>query len=178
MLFVLAAAIAFAFAPGAEAATLTVDSLNDTDDSNLGNGVCADGSSNCTLRAAIEEANALAGQDSIDFSVTGVIDIGSELPISTAMTITGPGPEDLTVERPGSALADYRIFLVQNNMGQVFGATISGMEIAGGSSQGGSGVVVGGPTQLILRDVTETTPPVGSRRRAAGSSLDLSARST
>ncbi len=142
------------FAGSALGAGFTVDSLGDSGDSNPGNAVCAGGGS-CTLRAAIEEANALAGPDSIDFSVTGVIDAGSELAISTQMTITGPGPDDLTVRRPASAAGDYRIFLAQNNSGQVFGATIAGMEIAGGASQlGGAGVAVGGPTQLVLRDVT------------------------
>ena len=61
------------------AATFTVNSLFDdtfSNDSNPGDGTCLDSSPNsntCTLRAAIEEANALAGPDRIEFSVAGEI---------------------------------------------------------------------------------------------------------
>jgi CSLREA domain-containing protein len=56
--------------PTARAAnTFTVNSTGDGADSNLGDGSCNDGSGNCTLRAAIEQANAVAGSDSINFSI-------------------------------------------------------------------------------------------------------------
>ena len=48
----------------ARALTFTVNSLADTDDAVI-NGTCDDGTGVCTLRAAIEEANALAGHDEI-----------------------------------------------------------------------------------------------------------------
>ena len=47
-------------------ATFIVDSAADTVDASLGDGVCADGSGSCTLRAAILETNALTGADIID----------------------------------------------------------------------------------------------------------------
>jgi CSLREA domain-containing protein len=50
-------------------ATFTVDDTGDTPDANPGNGVCDDGGGNCTLRAAIEEANANPGADTINFSI-------------------------------------------------------------------------------------------------------------
>ncbi|MCW5979261.1 MAG: CSLREA domain-containing protein [Bryobacteraceae bacterium] len=43
----------------AAAATFTVNSFADAGDSNPGNGICSAGRAGCTLRAAIEEANAL-----------------------------------------------------------------------------------------------------------------------
>lgn len=46
-------------------ASFTVDSNGDQVDSNPGNGVCATAGGQCTLRAAIMEANRLAGNDSI-----------------------------------------------------------------------------------------------------------------
>jgi CSLREA domain-containing protein len=56
-------------AASAQAATFTVNSPADppTGDANPGNGVCetAAGNGVCTLRAAIQEANALAGADQI-----------------------------------------------------------------------------------------------------------------
>lgn len=61
------------------AATFTVDSLQDdafSNDADPGDGVCRESfpeSTRCTLRAAIQEANALAGPDRIEFSVAGEI---------------------------------------------------------------------------------------------------------
>ena len=50
------------------ASTFTVNSTVDSVDSNPGNGICADASGNCTLKAAIMEANALAGADTINLA--------------------------------------------------------------------------------------------------------------
>ena len=44
------------FQRAAQAATLNVTSTGDSGDSNLGDGVCNDGTGKCTLRAAIEQA--------------------------------------------------------------------------------------------------------------------------
>ena len=46
----------------AVAATFSVDTTADTVDANPGNGTCADAGASCSLRAAIQEANALAGR--------------------------------------------------------------------------------------------------------------------
>lgn len=48
------------------AATFTVNTTNDTPDANTGDGICADASGNCSLRAAIMQANALVGADVIN----------------------------------------------------------------------------------------------------------------
>ncbi len=45
--------------------TSEVNSTADTTDQDRGDGVCDDGTGNCTLRAAIMEANTLEGLDSI-----------------------------------------------------------------------------------------------------------------
>ncbi len=50
------------------AATFTVNTTADTVDVAPGDGTCADSSGNCSLRAAIMEANALAGADTIVLS--------------------------------------------------------------------------------------------------------------
>ncbi len=47
-----------------------VDSTGDGGDSSSGDGFCSDGTGFCTLRAAIEEANALIGLDTIAFNIT------------------------------------------------------------------------------------------------------------
>ncbi|MAU10621.1 MAG: hypothetical protein CL607_12415 [Anaerolineaceae bacterium] len=87
---------------------ITVDSTADTVDANPGDGLCADASDQCTLRAAIMEANAL------DFSVTiyapaGTYDLTlagideefaatGDLDIRKPMTIYGDGPQATIID--------------------------------------------------------------------------------
>ncbi len=54
----------------APSTTFTVNSTADTGDAAPGNGTCADSGGQCTLRAAIEEANALANNDTIEFGLS------------------------------------------------------------------------------------------------------------
>src|SRR5204862_247332 len=78
-------------------ASITVNTLADE------NGTGA----NCSLREAITAANndvafggcpAGSGTDTITFSVTGTITLGSSLPnITSSMNITGPGAGSLTI---------------------------------------------------------------------------------
>jgi CSLREA domain-containing protein len=50
---------------------LTVNATGDGGDSNPGDGFCDDGSGDCTLRAAIQEANARSGKNIIAFNIPG-----------------------------------------------------------------------------------------------------------
>ena len=84
----------------AQAATFTVNTTDDTVDANPGDSVAIDASGNCSLRAAIMEANALAGMDIIvlpegiftltiegtqeDKCLTGDLDIQSSIMIQGA----------------------------------------------------------------------------------------------
>ncbi len=81
------------FMLSAAAATFTVDSTDDDKDLNPGDGVCTSGGPGCTLRAAIQEANALVGVDSIHFAIgigPQTITPTSLLPLITeAVTIDG-----------------------------------------------------------------------------------------
>ena len=107
---------------GAEAspATFTVDSTGDGGDSNTADGVCDDGSGNCTLRAAIDQANADAGTDTIEFDISGVgphtISPGSALPtITDPVIIDGTSEPDFAgtpiIELDGSGAGPNRIAL-------------------------------------------------------------------
>lgn len=78
--------------------TFTVDSTADTADFSAGDGFCdiddGVGDGPCTLRAAIEEANATVGTDTINFGISGTgvktITLASALPVITeAVTING-----------------------------------------------------------------------------------------
>lgn len=86
--------------PPIAAAGFTVDSTADTSDANLGDGLCADTSGNCTLRAAIQQADFSPGSDTISFSIpvsvpdcsSGVCNIlpASQLPpLQGGITIDG-----------------------------------------------------------------------------------------
>jgi CSLREA domain-containing protein len=75
---------------------LTVNDTGDGADVTPGNGVCANSDGVCTLRAAIQEANALTlcSALTINFGVTGTITLSSTLPVITRdLTINGPGPK-------------------------------------------------------------------------------------
>lgn len=74
-------------------AVFVVTSTADTGDSAPGNGICAASGGACTLRAAIQEANALPGADTIQFAIgSGVqtITLGSTMTtVSQPVTIDG-----------------------------------------------------------------------------------------
>ncbi|HET7012248.1 MAG TPA: choice-of-anchor Q domain-containing protein, partial [Anaerolineales bacterium] len=83
--------ISLAFGPSPQSATFTVESNLDEVDALPGDGVCASASGACTLRAAVMETNALAGDDHI---------------------VVPPGLYPLTIEGPsedGSATGDLDI---------------------------------------------------------------------
>lgn len=96
----LVATVAVVLATPAPAAQFTVDSLADTLDIAVGNGSCVDADGACSLRAAIQEANALAGADSIllgpgvhalqrsgtleNLAASGDLDITSEIDLDGA----------------------------------------------------------------------------------------------
>ena len=93
--------------PG-DAATFAVDSTADAEDANPGDGVCATAAGPCTLRAAIQEANALPGLDTIVVPAgTYVLSLG-ELEIKSDLVIDGAGAAQTTVD--GNQLS--RVFSV------------------------------------------------------------------
>ena len=73
----------------ATAATFTVNSTNDKPDKTIGDGICADTDGNCTLRAAIQEANANAGTDMIAFGIPGT-GVHTITPATALPDITDP----------------------------------------------------------------------------------------
>ena len=116
--FVFAAAIfavCFIFnASSVSAATFVVNSMADVNDVAAGNGVCetAAGNGVCTLRAAITEANALAGDDIITLpagtytnTITGANDTnaGGDLDIRSNITINGAGSGTTIIQANAAA---------------------------------------------------------------------------
>ncbi|MCA9975874.1 MAG: CSLREA domain-containing protein, partial [Anaerolineales bacterium] len=80
---------------------ITVNSLDDGVDVNVGDGVCETAvSGQCTLRAAIQEANVMPGAERIQFvpTLNGVITLsGGQIDILDALTLAGPGANAVTV---------------------------------------------------------------------------------
>lgn len=149
----LAAAPAFA-------KTFTVNQFGAAAISDAGNGVC---DATCTLRDAIENADALAGPDIIKFKASTVpqtirLDTTKgEMPISDALTITGPGAGLLTIDgdcddNGHDTLIDTRIFLINTSLGK--DVLISGMRLTGGNGRGGFPDGRGGALHLNNSDVT------------------------
>lgn len=141
------------FAININAAVFLVNTTSDTQDANPGNGICADAGGNCSLRAAITEANALAGADTINLppgvythSLVSAGDnnnAGGDFDINSDLTITGNDPLTTIVQANASpGVATERVFhvrfisagmvvnlgglTIQNgrNAGNVFGAGI------------------------------------------------------
>ena len=96
ILCVSALAVVVAPTPVLGAATFVVNKTGDAADNNIGNGKCdssAASGKQCTLRAAIQEANATLGADTINFNITSaskVIAPSTPLPsITDKVTIDG-----------------------------------------------------------------------------------------
>ena len=114
--------VSVALAPARDlgATPIVVNATEDVPDANPGDGVCETftGNGACTLRAAIEEAEALAGADVITFDpslpnpATFLLYLG-HLQISTDLTITGKGSDRTIIDGDGSVTND-RVFLLTN----------------------------------------------------------------
>ncbi len=97
----------------------SVDDTGDAGDNNPGNGVCDDGGGNCTLRAAIEEANALSSPDDIVLPAGSYLQgANGELYIDGnggALTITGAGQAVTFIDGDWFGLGPDRAFHIDNS---------------------------------------------------------------
>lgn len=142
-------------------AVFIANSSLDSVDNNPGNGVCADINGRCSLRAAIQETNALVGADTVilpRFSTYNILFPYGELSITDSLTlrIADPG-------LPITSIADMPV-IDGKNVDRVFhitGAadvTIFGLFITNGnaiplnafSSQSGGGILVENVTNFNL----------------------------
>jgi len=135
--------------------SFTVNDPGDTSDAGAGDQVCADSNGNCTLRAAIQEANAITACSplTINFSVTGTINLATVLPSLNHpnLTISGPGASSLTVQRSTAAGTGlFRVFKINSGMT----VAVSGMTITNGmeGSIVGNGAGINNAGTLSLSD--------------------------
>lgn len=152
------------------AASLNVNSTADAVDSNPGDGICDTGTGECTLRAAIQEANALSGDDIItipagtyiltivgsdeDAAATGDLDITSNL------TINGANANSTVIDANGID----RVFDI------IGGVTvnISDVRVSGGDP---SGFIGGGGLHNSVGTVTLSNTSILSNNAWVGGGL-------
>ncbi|MEO8444206.1 MAG: CSLREA domain-containing protein [Gammaproteobacteria bacterium] len=136
------------------AATFTVNSPSDVNDASPGNGICetAPGNAVCTLRAAIQEANALTGNDIINLPALPppnayVLTLGAVLEISSNLIINGGGAATTIIDGNGSLRPTAGVLRIA-----VAGiATISGVAARNGSFTFGTGGIQNDGTLTLSR---------------------------
>lgn len=137
--------------------TITVNTTNDTVDVNPGDGIVADAGGNVSLRAAIMEANALAGDDVIvvpagnyAFTIGGVEDSSAagDLDITEttgSLTIVGAGVGSTVID----AQSLSRVFHILGGATlNLEGVTVTGGRVTG--SEDGGGIRNDGGTVTIV----------------------------
>ncbi|MEM7479728.1 MAG: hypothetical protein AAF481_01025 [Acidobacteriota bacterium] len=136
----LLAAFLFGISQSASAAVFTVDSTGDAGDAVI-DGVCATAGGECTLRAAIREANQTVAADTILFAIPGAgphnISPGSLLPsIGEALTIDG-------YSQAGAS--------ANTNAPDAGGSNAVIQVVIDGSAVGADGLRVAGPGPALIR---------------------------
>ena len=141
------AALSLVAMPG-HAVTFVVNTTADTADAVPGDGICADSGGACSLRAAVQEANALAGPDTIQLgAATYVLSgaAGDDLAVSGDLDITG----DLTLTGAGTASTiidgggvDRVLDIDPSGVG--VSVTISNLTVRGGGSNNAPAQAGGG----------------------------------
>lgn len=144
--------------------TFNVDVSTDSIDANPGDGTCADSSGDCSLRAAIMEANALAGADTIvlpagtyQLTLSGANEDNAntgDLDIANDVTISGAGSATTIIH---AATLNDRAFHILTNAH----ATLSGATIRHAATTGdGGGILNAGTFTLTNSAVFSNTAAI------------------
>lgn len=137
----------------------TVNNTADSSDANPGDRICADSNGQCTLRAAIGEANAnTAGRDMIMFALPwpSIIDLtlGPLNITANNVSIVGPGARRLIIQRSAATgTPNFRIFHIPN---AEVNTVIRGLTIKNGLAGtflSGGGIRIAAGSTLNLTDV-------------------------
>jgi Right handed beta helix region len=141
-------------APAALASTYTVDDPGDGPDVLAGDDVCDTGGGVCTLRAAIQESNAHAGADVIDFTVSPAnvqaFNAATTSDVTDPATIDGGGTTSVTFD----PTAVGPLFEVSAG-----GTTVKGLTFTGGQS--GAAVSLEGGGDKLDHVTVDSAPGVG-----------------
>lgn len=118
---------------------LVVNNANDTNDASPGNGTCADAQGSCTLRGAVQEANAQPGDNVISFDPNIKLislSLGTEIVIQSSGTLKINSPAAYALSIDGGA-GSNRLFRSDGAT-----ITISGLTLKGGNGGGSNGGAV------------------------------------
>jgi CSLREA domain-containing protein len=149
----------------AQAAVFTVNSPSDAVDVAPGDGLCVTALGNCTLRAAIQEANALAGADAIILPPdTYLLIIVSDLEITDSLTLTGGGASTTIIDGNKSVRPNSRVLAA----GSGITVNISGVTIHNGGTDGSGGGGIFNAGTLTL----STSTVSGNNATNNGGSID------
>jgi CSLREA domain-containing protein len=166
----LAFVLAFVAPPAANASIFAVDSMTDAPDASLGNGTCATAGGDCTLRAAIQEANQDADSDTIqmpvgiytltlvgndDLAVVGDLDVRNPVAIEGAgadVTVIEAGGIDRVFEMPLVAGAP----LISIDSLTIRGGAVTDAPGAGIAHQDDDGALILDSVTLTANHVTGT----------------------
>lgn len=111
-------------------ADFIVNTTADTHDAIPGDGICADSNGACSLRAAIEETNALTTTDVIDLPAGAYLLSEGELLVTDSLTLTGDSPQDTIIDAQSNSRVFHMDDSLTYNQIQVL---ISGVTVQGGS---------------------------------------------
>lgn len=146
-------AIVFVFAAtNTSAATFNVNTTNDTVDATPGDGNCADAGAQCSLRAAITEANALAGADIINVpagtytqslvAADENLNAGGDWDITTDITLNGAGSATTILQANAAPnVATERVMEIASSAAIV---SISGATLRHGNKTGAAAAITRG----------------------------------
>lgn len=127
------------------AAGFTVNTVADAQDAATGDGICeaTTGSGDCTLRAAIEEANSLGGADSITVPAGTYTLANGELEVIDAVSIVGDAPASTIID----GADDDRVLHLEGGA-----VAISNVTVTGGAAEDtdGGGIYVADEATLTL----------------------------
>lgn len=175
-----------AWASAAGAANFRVETTADGVDATPGDGVCAMVSGACSLRAAVQEANADAGADSIELpagtytlTLAGVDEYAAvgDIDILNNVSLIGDGAASTIVQAGASigALGD-RIFDLGSVGGYSPTVAMQGLSLRYGSNFGGAMRITGG-SALTLRDAilhdNQSAQHGGALYQATGTAVSL-----
>jgi hypothetical protein len=156
--------LALLFAVSANAADtdfsdgITVDNTVDAVDALLGDGICASAANDCTLRAAIQEANFTAGTDTVLVPAGTYLltltaapegtadDAYGDLDITESVDIIGPSAETTLIDGNGLVTGD-RVFHITDPLGAGMIVTLTELTLQGGRvlNENGGGLLVQAP---------------------------------
>lgn len=145
----LALVMGCALSSGSIAGTFEVNTQLDGIDANLADNICDAGGGQCTLRAAVMQANALAAQGPHQINLpagtyllSGVLaddnenqDSVGDLDLKASLTIMGAGVADTVIQGQGST----RLFQVHNDPDQVMALTLRKLSLQNGNVVGRDG---------------------------------------